>query len=281
MSTKIYTGFRLPALSVEGALSRLGALREPLEALCNEAHRRVVAHRVADMLDKWAVQRMLDANALLSVEPTVSVLSAVTSKLLEQQTTCRGGMRRFPEVDCDVTLALYVDPTSRRVLGLVQQEQVRAHEFLTVQNGVADWSFWDNSDPASNVTSREWGQRADSWNRAFGAPTRITMPFQPTVLYPTPGAEHYPSWDARVAQAAKDLGRAEFFKKAEAGGGEEDLGISGLRLFFVYADALEDPHSPQSWRLDELKAEVARVLFRDLADVAQVPTGSLPPLPAR
>lgn len=246
MSIRVYSGIRLPKLNIEETIRYLGELQEPLTQMSNEAHSRVVAKEVAHTLDAWSVQYAFQGKLSDEVSPESTAHRVATRRVVHEQLICRGGLQQHPGVNCDIKLALYVVPGTHRVQGIVTEENVPAHKFLTSQQGIKDWSFWDNGDPPEGVSKHEWNQRADTWHKAFSSPAKFYMLAEPSILYPDPPAEHYPGWDLRVSLATNSLWHERFASQVES-----------------------EDEAQQDQRYEQLREDVAKVLITDVSAVAK------------
>jgi hypothetical protein len=282
MSTKIYTGLALPGLNTKAALARLGSAREVIQGLVDKKNKALLVERIVQYVDSYVLARhMLDTLPAGLAERTNRMpWFACLDTLVKEQEKCRGGRTREPLIDCDVELSLFMLPKSGRVLGMVQEERIGALEHLRSMPGVVEFDYWNNTDRPEELTAREWGQRARTWNQVFrdATVTRFTMRWQPELVLASALKDAFPSLQERARQCAVNaVQNAQLEERWPPAERESFLGA--MRVLRQVEVALADPASTLSQEVAKQAARFTPLLTPDLGEHLFTQLGDLPGLP--
>lgn len=279
MSTKIYTGFALPSLTTKSAMSVLGSLRPAIQALVDQKHRKLLAERVVEYVDGYVLARYLKEVLAPAVAERAEKMAyfECTKRLQEEQEKCRGGARREPLIDCDVELGLYMLPKSGKIVGIAYEERVGALEHLLTVPGIAEFTYFNNTDRPDELSAREWSRRARIWKQVLrdDQSARFSMRWQPEHLLPREMGPFLPSLEDRARRAASNYVTNEQLE--EHWPVEQRDNFSGaMRVLSKVERELKDPASALSTKVDTLTAQFTSLLVPNLSEHLMTPLGNLP-----
>jgi hypothetical protein len=279
LSTKIYTGVYMPKLSVEAALTRLGELSSAVQAHVDAYAAALLAKRVVRSIDDYCVSRFMAKASFPdeTMSETDSPYIACRRALLAEQATCRGGYQRNPGVDCDVELFLMIDPKTRRLQGLFQEEGAGARaRLLEACPDMLDYAYWNNSDRPDEISAQAWEARKRRWDRAYENPVRMSMRWLPQMCSSNELIPYFPSFEERLQRVSKKHVEESAFQDRyhppkEAGS------FSGVsRVLRQISDEMREPGSDLFKKLREQEALLAPVLLRELSPHLWTAFGELP-----
>lgn len=278
MSTKIFTGFSFESTSLEGTLFLLGAHKRAIQGLVDAKNRKLLAHRCTRLVDAFCLARNTG-------EPLPAELEQVQAesayghcgwKQIEEQEQCRKSPYRSPEVDCDVTLRLFGDPKTKRIVGFVCEERVGAHEYLLKVPGIVDYSYWNNTDAPKEMSEAEWEERAGIWNRAADTEGfEFDMSWKSNYEFLKDVVPHLPSLEERVRSRSLDQAINEHVSQHWKPRSPGDT--SGLFSAVNRAkDELGTEGSPLALRHAEIKRHLEAVLLPELSQLLDTQLAALP-----
>jgi len=161
MSTKIYTGFKLPQMSAQHLLDFCIVFREKAIIKRNEIIKRVFR-------EDYYREKYWD--------------------LTMRANKVKKTMARDPIVDYSFELSLF--PMKDKILGITFGDSGDLEKFFREQELVEDYYYQDQTDDFVEVSKDEWKQRKEDWEIALpgaGVPSHCSFCF--TVLgydLPTP-----------------------------------------------------------------------------------------------
>lgn len=140
MSFKVYKGFRIETES----------LAEMLRVV--DSFRPWVAEQADLVMDRFMANMIAEGSDAIKAHDTWQDLRQLM----------RTEQRRIPHVDTDFTVL--VIPVPGAMLGIVYTEQPAWYEAWCAQQGVAEYSYWDNSDAPDDMADLEWDARKRAWS---------------------------------------------------------------------------------------------------------------------
>lgn len=148
MSTRIYKGFRLATDSLSEALRIV------------ERFRPWVTGQADQVLDTFMYNMKKEGADAVKAFDTWQDLR----RLMRTQ------QRRVPQVDTDFTVLLI--PSAVGMLGIVYTERSAWFEAWCLQEGVQEYSYWDNADAPEDCTE-EWLERGKAWSVLNSGPASM------------------------------------------------------------------------------------------------------------
>lgn len=175
MSTKIYTGWRVPG-------SRLGRFTNEFDHTCLGNALTIAANlmttvtseriqeRLATIKNNWWVKEYGEEKAikLMKARQTLALLVYQSRR-----------STRFPGMDIDCGFVAHPDGTYFNIWPTGEFSLIEGFDYTKC--GARDWSYWNNSDPDEDVTPQEWGRRAASWNRVLDGNNDYIRLFRETI----------------------------------------------------------------------------------------------------
>ncbi len=171
MSTKIYRGFRIRNGSYNSVYDTIQRFRLRALQYASIDYSEVIANSIVDIVDRAQIG---DAEAIEHCGKSMeSVIRYVTYKNALRVSEQRKSMERDPiyDYDCDINISPLDDDW---IIGFVNCEKDDYYKILLMQDGVEEYSYWDNVDPPQDCDSREWKQRKKDWTGKIGANGNIS-----------------------------------------------------------------------------------------------------------
>ncbi|CDQ10589.1 protein of unknown function [Acidithiobacillus ferrivorans] len=156
MSTKIYNGFSVATDSAACLMDLVNGFRPYVQA---------------------EGQKML--NQFLRKTGTTEDLFRGWSAWMELRSETVDKGIRAPGVDTDFQLVFF--PDGNRFLGIAFTEHPRWFRHWLRQPSVSEYRYWNNTDQPSGISRKEWGRRAETWDRVLGLDTPATRGFTITL----------------------------------------------------------------------------------------------------
>ena len=279
MSTKIYNGFIVDTGNFLTNWAVLGACKEPIQALVDAKHAKVLAHRIVAKADHWTLAHVRGKEMGENWEKDRETIPWYNEQsLLEQeQRDCRASLRRAPEVDCDVELFLRVHPERGVVLGYLQEERVGAYTHLIGPGGCREFGYWNNTDRPEELSDEQWEARHQLWNDVLRDEVAcVSMRWEPRFVGigsdMAQVASHVPTLQERAARRARQeleaqaLWQAQQARQSQPGADKNSASMSWvMSCLRKVHEALQDPGSEMSGKLRALHAELEGLLVPDIA----------------
>ena len=154
MSTKIYTGYRLPDMTLLTLLDWLKHVQERFR----ECRNRVFLERFPNVFEEDEQPDWID--------------------LLNRAMEVKRTSRRDPLVDFSAELVLF--PKPNMILCITFWDNKEYTQLWDSLREVTFYGWWDNVDPDERCSEEEWQQRGDDWNSVLtgdGVPSQCGFSF--------------------------------------------------------------------------------------------------------
>ncbi|MCC5611436.1 hypothetical protein LC612_33020 [Nostoc sp. CHAB 5834] len=260
MSIKVYQGLAFAGGGLKQTFRLLAAEKQHLQGLANSALANVLATRVCQVADDFAIARAIggplgEETASLAGQAPYRVAVHGLYKDLDE---LRQSVYRDPEIDCSIAIQLYVRPSGHRVVARVVEERTKAWEYLCSQPGVVDFSYYDNTDAPEDVSRQAWLSRKRAWTAVDDQAAVFELKIEPQMPSPeevatflTPKAER-----ARATARRLTLDERVYELWTPPSGG----GFRGVSAACLAAKSeLEDANSGAFNRCRELEKELLRI----------------------
>jgi hypothetical protein len=176
MSTKIYDGKRLPDMSVLELHQFCQKLKAQLLPIAKTEYFKIMAQIAQDAyvyamtgknISDYPVNmsELGKPNADFSLYEVFLFAKQQTEKMVTNTSNAIRRIDAVSDADFDVTLCVF--PLPDKTLCIPYANHDKLHESLFSVEEFADYAYWNNTDPASNVTSDEWEQRKIDWHTAL------------------------------------------------------------------------------------------------------------------
>lgn len=176
MSTKIYDGKRLPDMSVLELHKFCQKLRAKLLPIAQTEYFKLMAQIAQDVyvyvltgknISEYPVNMLELGKPSTDFSPyEVFIFAKCQTEKLVMNTS--NAIRRIDAVfDADFDVTLCVFPLPNKTLCIPYANHDKLHKHLFAVEEFADYAYWNNTDPASNVMSDEWEQRKIDWHNAL------------------------------------------------------------------------------------------------------------------
>lgn len=214
MSTKIINGFRFQSRDLVEIHDLVAAWRKTLAS----RHRADLAELIADMCVD-----IIDGNAM---EPMrfagKSPYDEARSEIRTRQKEILGSGSRDPQVDFDFEVSIL--PHEGSVYGMVFSERQKWIDLWMDQDGLEDYSYWNNTDRPDDVTDAEWECRGKTWDAILlanpaGTPGMAGFTAQCADRFNKPEVAEImrsiPTFESRVARQARNSAVGRVYARME------------------------------------------------------------------
>lgn len=186
MSTKIYNGYILPALSSYELKQLLDNLRTQLEVAKDELISTKIAEDFIYSFDSIWLGKITEDNFVSEFRSkmhsdfkksdsisdyerksllTNSLFYLQRRQIEEEHYEIWKTNRRNPEYDFQFSVCFM--PTEEKIFVTLYAEQKRFQEIWENIEGVEFYPYWDNTDPMEGFTYEEWSERGEEWGRVL------------------------------------------------------------------------------------------------------------------
>lgn len=243
MAAKIHTGFRFVSSDIFEVRRFIDEYRVRMKVERARKVARWLATTATNILD----DRRFGLPSDIDDEKTDRhPLAAAWSNLRDREREIEKTGRRDPEIDFDFRIFIYVHERSRSLYGSMICEQPEWRRAFVRHPAIMSFAYWDNSDPPSNVTRREWQERARIWDEIFevnrtlgGAGLVAELSQNTTYLYPSANRimRLIPKNTARAKRLARKIGLNHYMENIDPLTDEEKSSNSSspfMRRFFDF-----------------------------------------------
>jgi hypothetical protein len=244
MSSKIYGGIVFPDANLSQAYSVLEGFAPMISVLTSD--------ELATFLAKVAC-RKLDAVCAGGPNDGRSPLAAAWDEIDKGRRDERQGLRH-PLTDFEFRVDLF--PFQSNVYGIVRTERDHWRQTLlrTFAPAVAEYAYWDNTDPPDTVPVAEWKERSKVWDQIWRTMMRgrsaggCRVDLSSTIDPPEPAVimAKLPNLAARIERTAKDRGIEHFFRSEGDPDEEFDKRDAAIRKIMRAPDWFRS-EAGQSW----------------------------------
>jgi hypothetical protein len=185
MSTKIFNGYKINLEDGETLFDLVKKVRAALEPVYMEQYGRLMGAMACCFADAWerGEEMVLPGPAgkdrsgkvhKVGAHPLVEAMQVLEAYKKEISTSGQ----RNPGVDLSCDVAFLEDPSDKGVYALFYSEQ---REYTTAWESlseVAEYGYWNNTDPPENMSDEEWVARSQTWERAMNLdepPSRLGL----------------------------------------------------------------------------------------------------------
>lgn len=134
MSTKIYYGFLIPVLSLQGIVTRIAPFKE------------------------WVndqAQKKLDAFLAEGCE---------WGEWLNRRREDKNGQGGDYAVNTEFNIFLLPNPEAKGTLGIISCVNAEWRDQFTQQPGIYEYGYWNNVDKPDSISTRKWKERQQHWS---------------------------------------------------------------------------------------------------------------------
>lgn len=221
MSTKIYTGFRFRShdlFEIHGLIARW---RQTLAKL----HRVELAALIAGMCAETIDRNVTEPGRNAGKHPYREAREEIRTR----QKEILGSGCRDPEVDFDFEVSVL--PHDGAVYGMIFSERSRWIDFWMEQEGVEDFSYWNNVDRPSDISQGDWKARSETWSailrsNAAGTPGMAGFSAQCTDRRVQPDLaeiiDQLPTFEDRLSKQARSAATTLVYYKMKDEGANLD-----------------------------------------------------------
>lgn len=183
MSTKIYNG-RLLAGSIGKVYDLLLEAKPEAKAIARRLEIAWMARRATAIID----------DARIKGEEPRHPLGDAWQELMDRRRAIRREGQRDPGVDHEFEIWLF--PRRGATLAIVNTEQRELRDWFDALPWVAEYAYYDNTDPPEEVTARQWDARRRAWDKALPG---AGVPSERCLVFTMVSCEHI--WFAEPAEA--------------------------------------------------------------------------------
>ena len=160
MSTKIYTGYVLPKLSLSQLQTFTMRVRQKMSAVHKQEYNALVARIALNVIDFRAMGKPLRDDK----EDLSPLTHATTIIWKAEREIKRSGMRDpFFDFECETVFF----PLSNKTLAILYAERKSFTKVWERQPEVKYYGYWNNTDWQDGVSEKEWNQRRKDWDKAL------------------------------------------------------------------------------------------------------------------
>lgn len=214
MSTKIYNGYVLPAMTAVELTQFTIRVRGVMNEVRNEMVRRLNAAYCYNILDALALGKKISGNVL---KPNQRLAFAGYWYIHEQVKLAKTSELRGKGIPLECSVVFL--PQDNRILTVFYAEKDGFHSAWRSLPEVKEYGYWNNTDQPDNVTDEEWAERRQSWDSVLlqnkssewipsmnGLVADLVDPMLPLVRT-SEILQYIPSVEARAREWAKSIVR--------------------------------------------------------------------------
>ncbi|MEK5209239.1 hypothetical protein [Psychrobacillus sp. FSL H8-0510] len=173
MSTKIYNGYRLPAMNLQELNQFILNFKSVSEKLRKDLYERYIANLVASDLDNLAIlgkekfiaQHLQDIRGMEgkgeSIFEGLNPLRLSYQRIESRYQRMQETQQRDPAIDLDCELILL--PAEEGIYVLLYAEHNEIRKLWEQTPGVSEYGYWNNVDRLEGLTENDWKEREQKW----------------------------------------------------------------------------------------------------------------------
>lgn len=172
MSTKIYSGYKMPMLNAYELTEFWEKVRSLLLGRREELVKARIAKDFIALFDELHINDKLTPEAYAkrfkhaSFWHSRDILSLIVVEAAMKQKEVSRTMRRDPAYD--FSFDVKVAPILDKILLNVFTDRKEFMEIWKRLPEVEFYGYWDNVEPQEDVSPEEWDQRKEDWDKAYG-----------------------------------------------------------------------------------------------------------------
>ena len=223
MSTKIYTGYRMPFISLEHFNNFLQKMRKVLD----DEFREIYLNRIYNDLSYHHDRRVLreDYNIPFG-EPSEDKSRSTHSIVMDRMT-------EYMNVDVNSIISYHFNASIffyENYVYFILFPGQRSYEdlFINLDKNIEYYGYWNNTDPDPSVSDEDWLERERIWDLLIDYSPIVTQGLNFTLInaYSTPylsierdhGRLAFPKIEDRIDHVVKAVVRHKYFDEDDADG---------------------------------------------------------------
>jgi hypothetical protein len=277
MSTKLYSGYKLPQMSLGELQDFSMKFRKKIRKKFNLLHNSLLASISVDIVDAHALGQpchYIREHELEKDELKIRPASQVCFYIMDRHSRIERTQERDPDFDFNCSVVFF--PLQDCILALLFAEKKEYASIWEKMPGVEFYGYWDNTDRDESVTAKEWNQRRVRWGKALlhrggmmAIPSLHGFSIDCLGKYEVGyrGVEDYlhliPTFENRVSAWAKTILRNVFYKEKDK---EKKLNDDFIESMFSHLKSLSEYEKTEEFKQKfEIERErISRILKKEI-----------------